>query len=182
MNQLEEAIIGCTRAAQRDYEKMTAGWWLSHGPESFIMCSVANKLSRKMGFWVFVDTPPKRILKERDERPRGRPPKNQDNRFDMVVWQKASDEIRAVVEIKKAWNIIGLLSDRKKVAWFMKKNKYVNAGCLLAYTEAKGTRREKTLLNRLKNWADRLRCELVGSTMDARGDGEWGWAVGLFRL
>ena len=146
------------------------------------MGTVASKLSRKRGFWVFVDASPKKILKERDERPRGRPPKNLDKRFDMVVWQKASDKIRAILEIKVAWNITSLRSDRKKIALFMKNNEYVNAGYLLLYTEAKGTRREETLSNRLKNWADRLRCKLVGSTMDAPGDDEWGWAVGLLRL
>jgi hypothetical protein len=180
MNQLEKAIIDCTRAAQRDYENMTDRW-LWHGPESFIMCSVATKLSKKMGFWVFIDASPRKIQEERDERPGGRPPKNLDNRFDMVVWQK-DNKIRAILEIKRAWSIDGLRRDRKKIGLYMKNNNDVNAGYLLAYTEAKGLPRDKTLSNRLKNWANALHCELVGYTMDAKGDGEWGWAVGLLRL
>ena len=182
MNQLEQAIIDGAKASQRDYEKMT-GWWLSHGPESFLICTIANKLAKNAGFWVFVEASPKKIRKERDEHPpRGRPPKNLGQRFDIVVWQKASNDVRAILEIKRAWSITDLRGDRKKIADFMENSEYVNVGYLLAYTESKGQRRETTLTKRLKNWAERLDCQLVGSTINAKGDGEWGWAVGLFRL
>jgi hypothetical protein len=181
MNQLEDVIIKAVKTAQRDYENMTGGWWLSHGPESFLMSAVASKISKKGEFWVFLDASPKKIQKELKEHPRGRPrKKNQGKRFDLVVWKKASEELRAILEIKRAWNIIGLRADRKKMAEYVKSNKdYDIAAYLLAYTEA---RRENTLSNRLKSWTDRLDCTLVASSMDCKGDGEWVWAAGLFRL
>ena len=89
MNQLETAIIDGIKTAQKDYLKMT-GWWLGHGPESFIMCTVATKVATTDGSSVFIEASPKKILKERDEKRRGRPPTNLDQRFDIVVWQKAT--------------------------------------------------------------------------------------------
>jgi len=64
----------------------------------------------------------------------------------------------------------------------MEKNEHVKTGYLLAYTEAKGQRRETRLSDRLNTWAKSLDCKLVGSARNAKGDGEWGWAIGLFRL
>jgi len=105
MNQLEKAIIGGAEAAQSDYENMT-GWWLSHGPESFLMCAIANQVTKKGGFWVFVEASPKKIREERDDGPpRGRPSKSLGQRFDIVVWTKASSDVRAIIEVKRAWSI-----------------------------------------------------------------------------
>ena len=181
MNQLEKAIIEGTQAAQREYESMT-GWWLSHGPESFIMCTVASKVAQKANFAVFIEASPKKILEERDEKLRGRPPANHKQRFDIVVWQKSTNNIRAIVEVKRAWSIANLRGDRKKISKYMDSKDFVSTGYLLAYTEAKGKKRENTLKNRLRNWGSELSCVLTGSFIDGKGDGEWGWAVGLFRL
>ena len=136
-----------------------------------------------------VKASPKRILEERDEKLRGRPPANHKQRFDIVVWQKSKNNIRAIVEVKRAYSITGLRKDRKKISKYMDSNDFVSTGYLLAYTEAGGKKRkstpkkrENTLKNRLKNWASELSCVLTGSFVDGKGDGEWGWAVGLFRL
>lgn len=181
MNNLEKAIIEGTQTAQREYENMT-GWWLSHGPESFIMCSVAGMIAKKANFYVFIEASPKRIREEREEQLRGRPPANHGQRFDIVVWKKSKNDIRAIIEVKRAWSIADLRGDRKKISKYLASNKFVNTGYLLAYTEAKGKRREITLNNRLLRWANTLQCNLAGSFIDKKGDGECGWAVGLFRL
>lgn len=181
MNQLEKAVIDGAKAAQKEYGEMTGGWWLSHGPESFLEHAVATKVKKK-GFWVYPEASPRKIMKERNDRPKGRPPKNIGQRFDLVVWEKSNDNIRAIFEIKRAWNITSLRGDRKKIETFLKRNEYVKSGYLLAYTEAKGMRRANTLSNRLGYWAEGLKCVLVGNHIDAHGDGEWGWAIGLFRL
>jgi hypothetical protein len=181
MNQLEKTIIEGTRTAQREYESMT-NWWLSHGPESFLMCSVASKVAQKGGFSVFVEASPKKILKERDEQRRGRPSANLGQRFDIVVWQKSSCDIRAIIEVKRAWSIADLRDDRKKIANYMSSNVFVRAGYLLAYTEANGKNRQTKITDRFTNWCSELSCELACSFIDGKGDGEWGWAAGLFRL
>jgi len=181
MSQLEKAVIDGAKTAQKDYGDMTEGWWLSHGPESFIEHTIAIKV-RKQGFWVYPEASPKKIMEERNDRPKGRPPRNLGQRFDLVVWDKSDDNIRAIFEIKKAWNITSLRGDRKKIATFLNRNEYVKSGYLLAYTEAKGGRRAETLSNRLAYWAEGLNCALVGTHIDAQGDGESGWAIGLLRL
>jgi hypothetical protein len=180
MNKLEKAIIESAKIAQEEYEKMT-GLWLSHGPESFLMCRVANELSREHNYYVFVEASPKRIMRERDEKLRGRPSSNNGQRFDMVVWQNNND-VRAIVEVKKAWNITGLRTDRDKVSKYVSSKDFVNTGYLLAYTEIKGQKRETKLNDRLKKWAQGLDCLLSGCHIDGKGDGDWGWAIGLFRV
>jgi hypothetical protein len=181
MNTIEKAIIEGAKKAQREYEAMT-GWWLSHGPESFVICEVANEIVKKANFSVFIEVSPKKILFEREEKLRGRRPANYGQRFDIVVWHKSRNDIRAIVEIKRAWSVANLSSDREKILKYMASNKFVKAGYLLAYTEAKGKKRGDTLKNRFNYWANALACSLVGSFIDQEGDGQWGWAVGLFCL
>ncbi len=178
--QLEKAIIQGARPARREYEKMT-GWWLFHGPESFLTCTVASKVSKKVDYTVFIEASPKRILDEREEKLKGKPPAYLNKRFDIVVWQKSKNNIQAIVEVKKAWNITNLKKDRKKISDYMKRNKFVRKGYFLVYTEAT-KKREDTLGNRLDKWAEDLNCDLVDYLIDVKSDDEWGWAIGLFRL
>jgi hypothetical protein len=185
MNNLEKIIIDAGKTAQKDYEAMTDGWWLSHGPESFIQHTIASKV-KEAGFWVYPEASPKKIRKEQNDPPRGRPPRNLDQRFDLVVWYKTSNNIRAILEIKRVWSIWDLRGDREKIEKFLKlKNNENVMGYLLAYTEATeadGNKRADRLSKRLKNWAEKLNCTLAGIHIDGQGDGEWGWAIGLFRL
>jgi hypothetical protein len=118
MNKIEEAIIEGTRKAQREYEYMT-GWWLSHGPESFIMCEVAYMIAKKADFSVFIEASPKKILSEREEKLRGRRPANHGQRFDIVVWHKSRNDIRAIIEVKRAWSIANLRGDSEKIIKYM---------------------------------------------------------------
>ena len=179
--QLEKAIIQGARAARREYEKMT-GWWFYHGPESFLMCTVASKLSRKDKYIVFIEASPKKIQEALDQKLKGKPPADRRKRFDIVVWQKSQNNIQAIVEVKKAWAITGLKKDRKKISDYMKRKKeLVKKGYLLVYTEAT-KKREDTLYNRLYKWAEDLNCDLVNYFIDVKSDDEWGWAIGLFRL
>lgn len=135
MNELERIVVDAVKTAQRDYESMT-GWWLWHGPESFMVSSVARLIGKQGDFSVYLDASPKKIQKELEEHRRGRPRKNQGKRFDIVVWRRASDRLRAILEVKRAWSITGLRADRKKMAEFLSSKNYDIAGYLLVYTEA----------------------------------------------
>jgi hypothetical protein len=177
MNQLEKAIIDGVWTAQRQYQKMTDGWWLSHGPESFIEHFVAVAVARK-GFSVYPEASPKKIMKEFDTPPRGRPANNFGQRFDIVVWLKSAEEVKAIIEIKRAWSIKSLRVDRRKVATFLRQG-HARAGYLLAYTEAKS---EAKLQEHLKYWAYELNCKLVGRHIDSQEDEKWQWAIGLFKV
>lgn len=180
MNQLEEAIIKGAAIAQRDYFKMTDGWWLSHGPESFFMCVMAKHVASICKYRVFVEASPKKIKLERGVEHKVEP----SQRFDAVIWLRSSDDVKAIIEIKRAYSIDPLRKDRDKILRFMEnpENEHVRAGYLLAYTEAKGKNREVTLENRLSNWATKLNCQLVAEKHNSKGDGESGWAIGLLRL
>ena len=83
MNQLEKAVIEGAKTAQKDYMKLTGGWFLSHGPESFLQHSIAIKIHKQRKFCVFPEASPIKIMKERDAYLKGRPSKNQ--RFDLVI-------------------------------------------------------------------------------------------------
>jgi hypothetical protein len=121
--------------------------------------TVALKLKEEK-FFVYPEASPKKIMEGRGERPKGRPAGNLGQRFDLVIWEKTTDNIKAVLEIKQAWDIAGLKSDREKISKFIKHKQYVKSGYLLAYTEAKGVKRVQTLENRLKNWKQVLLARL----------------------
>jgi hypothetical protein len=179
VNKLEKAIIEGVKTAQKDYCKMTGGWWwLSHGPESFLQHAIAIKIHKQENYCVYPEASPKKIMKERDDPLRGRPPKNLDQRFDLVVWDKSTDNLRAILEIKRAWSIADLKGDREKIETYIKQNKFVKNGYLVAYSEAKSS---ETLKNRLMHWANRLNCNLVNSHISP-SDGEWVWAIGLLKI
>jgi len=163
MNNLEKSLLAGGVDAQKRYGEMT-GWWLSHGPESFIEHEIALKVSKE-GFYVFPECSPKKIMEEKDKRPRGRPSGNRGQRFDIVVWHKATNSVRAIIEIKRAWNVDVLRADSIKVKKALGQN-LAKSGYLVIYTEAKGKkasdslsesekakRRADTLTVRLNNWA-----------------------------
>lgn len=182
MNQLEQAMIEGAKIAQKNYMKMTGDWYLSHGPESFLQHTIAINICEKLGFRVYPEASPKKIMKERNVHKGGPPKKNLYQRFDLVVWDKSSNNLRAILEIKRAWTIGPLFADQEKIANFIKKNEYVKLGYLLAYTDGQGEKRKETLSNRLADWETRLDCKLVDNYVDAHSDEEWGWSIGLFRL
>ncbi|MGA2938102.1 MAG: hypothetical protein ABSF52_13500 [Syntrophobacteraceae bacterium] len=186
MNKLEQAIIDGARAAHADYECFTGGYWLSYGPESFLTYAIARKIYKE-GFYAVPECSPKTIWEEQsDPKPRGRPPKNSRQRFDLVVWNQANNGIVAVLEIKKAWNITNLSGDRKKIDEYLKTNDFGKvAGYLLAYNEAEGKRRtDRTdmLKKRFEYWAQKLNCTLLEPHIKAPRNAEWAWGVALLRL
>lgn len=181
MNKLERAILEGARNAQKEYVSVTAGLrWLSHGPESFIEHPVAIRVA-KDGFCVFPEASPKKILKEQGIVPRGRPAGNLGQRFDLVVWFKDKNEVRAIIEIKRAWAITNLRGDKDKVAMCLEQG-LTSAGYLLVYTEARGPNRLENLSKRLNQWAVDLECTLVGEHVETQGDGTWNWCFGLFKV
>lgn len=179
MNKLEHALCAGAVKANRAYDGMT-GYWLSHGPEAILTCLTGKHVSYETDMAVCVDFSPKRIEAEKDKKKKGRKPKDFRRRFDMVVWYKASLNVRAIVEVKKAYNRTTLRSDRKKLSRYISKNDC--AAYLLAYTEAKGSRRAETLESRRKRWPIELGCDLVSYKIHPKGDGTYGWAIYVMRV
>jgi len=182
MNQLEMKIIAGAKIAQKDYTSMSGGWWLSYGPESYITCRVADYLSKGLDLCVFIEASPKKILKERLTITRGRPAGNLGKRFDIVVWQKSSDDIKAIIEVKKAWDINLLNLDKIKITRYMEKNHFIKTGYLLVYTDIKAQSKRNGLTTRIRNWERDLKCKLVGSFLHEEENANWHWGVCLFRI
>lgn len=180
MTKFEQTIIDGAIAAQEDYSGMT-NWWLDHGPEYFITSIVAKHIATEHGCCVFPEASPKKIKKEINAPPkRGPVPKSDSQRFDIVVWHKASNTVKAIIEVKRAYTIKPLQDDKKKILDYMNKNQdLVKNGYLLVYTVAK---KVDTLPNTLRSWAERLKCTLVGSQIGEDETGEWRWAFGLLKL
>jgi hypothetical protein len=182
MTILEKAIINGARTAQKNYQEFTGGYWLSYGPESFLVHTVVKSICEE-GYCGFPEASPKLISKALDlQKSRGRPPKNLDQRFDTVVWNKAGNYLKAIIEVKKAWSISSLRSDRNKIKKYLESNRNhfdKAVGYLLAYTEAK---RADTLQNRFPKWAKELKCKLCHHHVETPENEEWGWSVGLLRL
>jgi hypothetical protein len=177
-NKLEQDIFRGALKAQSSYEEMTGGWWLSHGPESIIQIQIA--LSLKKNHYVDAEASPAKILQYHDSKPRGRPSHNRRNRFDLVVWNKSGLKIRAVVEVKRAYNTAPLIRDAEKLRRYAA-NASSNdfAGYLLFYSEAVNA---VALKNRIGKAAKETNSSVVGQKVTHLKDEEVQWSIALLRL
>lgn len=184
MNQLERSIISGAVKAQKQYETMTGGWWLDHGPESFFQIIVAQQVC-KLGHNVYVDAT---IKKLRDGRAQpGRPTKDLQKRPDLSVWNKSTDTLRAAIEIKRAWSFPPVRSDAKKLTRILGFKGAPKSGYLLVYTDHAGKTDRigkepiEIIKGRFDTWADELGWSLVGTTVEGGKNDNPAWGVGLLR-
>lgn len=181
MNPLEIAVLGGACKAQRVYEGMANGNWLSHGPESFLQSLVALQI-RRLGYSVYVDASIKKSQRDQEAPRRGRPAGNSGQRPDISVWYKSKDKLRAIVEIKRTYDAFGPVErDADKLTRMMAQG-HAACGYLLVYTEANGLTRLRTLRARLRDWESRLSWALVGDRVSKSNDPEWAWGMGLYRF
>ena len=152
MNDLEKAILRGAKNAERKYEWLTGGHWLSHAPESFLQMTVAMELRKKTKNCIYVDASHNKIKADQDERRLGRPPGNEHERPDISVWFKTSNELRAIIEIKLAYRFAGVNSDATKIRKILR-HKQSALGYLLVYSEEY---KLETLKQRFRKWKDRL--------------------------
>lgn len=147
MNQFEETIMKAACDAQNFHRKMTGGYNLSYSHESFLQNFIAFQLL-KLGYWVNIDPS---LVKVREEvQPRGRipNPKRRRKRYDLIVWRKIfrSANVKAIIEIKKAWSKRPVLDDVGKVTKFLQSASGQGAnGYVLYYTDKR--RSEKRTRN-----------------------------------
>src|SRR6267378_849952 len=150
---LDKLILNAAKTAQRTYIDMT-GQWLSHGPESFLQMEIARKIFRD-GFYVFPDASDKKVLHEMGPN-RGRPPKDLKKRFDLTVWNKTSDTLRAVIEIKATRRFDLVARDKQKIDRRFKLSNPPVCGYLLVYSEATGSTGTAKIHDRFSNWSSRF--------------------------
>ena len=123
-NQFEKAILDAAVAAQEFHIEMTEGHYLWYSHESFLQNFIAIKMfknKKKAGHYVYVDPSPKKIRASSASASK-KPPKNLQQRFDLVFWLKTDDEVKAIAEIKRAWGKKPVMDDIYKL-WEYRKTK-----------------------------------------------------------
>ena len=182
-NKFEKAILDAAVSAQEFHIKMTEGYYLSYAHESYLQNYIAIKIFEKTGFYAYVDASPKKIRADSDSISK-RPPGNSAQRFDLVFWHKTKNQIRAIVEIKRAWDQGPVIKDVKKLLGYIPKKDAGGAtGYVLYYTHND----TQLIIDRFNRVNDTMRNRLnlhglthaVDSCVCTSGDPPWGFA--LFR-
>ena len=143
-NKFEKAILDAAVAAWDFHYAMTGGAYLHYTHESFLQNYIAVQLFKKEGFYVYVDPSPKKI--RNDSKPgviAKKPPKNLNlkQRFDLVIWLKTEDRVKAIIEVKRAWSKPPVLKDVKKISRYLKtKDGGGISGYVLYYTDARDSK------------------------------------------
>ena len=120
-NEFEEAILDAAWNAQEFHIEMTGGQYLWYSHESFLQNFIAREMFNNTEHCVYVDPSPKKI-RESTASASKKPPKNLQQRFDLVFWLKTDDEVKAIVEIKRAWGKKPVMDDIYKL-WEYRKTK-----------------------------------------------------------
>src|SRR5208282_4667903 len=145
---------------------------------------------------VFTETSPVKIQYEHDKPLRGRPPRKerQRQRFDVVVWQKTSNKVRAIIEIKRGGPEVfaQVAKDADKLKKYLSMKGAHGTGYLLFYSEASGSNRRPKIKDRIQTLSKRLKprgwkqvkCKIgnrSGEPPDEKGR-LWSWCICLMRF
>lgn len=143
-NKFEKAILKAAVDAWKFHYEMTGGAYLHYTHESFLQNYIAVNMFSEKGFYVYVDPSPKKIRNDsRSDSISEKPPKNLNlqQRFDLVFWLKADDRVKAIIEVKRAWNKTPVMNDVNKVSDYLKTNDGKDVdGYVLYYTHASDTK------------------------------------------
>ena len=91
---------------------------------------------------------------EGENRPRReRPPSDQGRCYDLIVWNKSSRTMRAVIEVKRSLSLTqALRRDARRVT----EEGHAGLGYLLVYMETKTRRGRKAIVDRFSEWKQEL--------------------------
>jgi hypothetical protein len=203
-NDLEKAIIRSAKKAHGEYHRITGGYWLMHGPESFLQNFLAIDISRTQNLDtnIFPECTPTRLKREFDKKHIGRPPAvNNQQRFDIVFWWKQRPHPRALLEIKLTNSRQPVVDDAEKLRSYKKEaaRLQIRHGYLLVYSEARRnvninrqTAGADTLFKRFTNWETELKQSnhpfiLVDRPFVAEEEtplqgSQWSYGFGLYRM
>ena len=146
-NRFEKKVLDAAVAAQEFHLAMTGGnqyLWESH--ESFLQSYIAFRFAKfdtegrfdeENGYCVYFDASPKKIRQGLENAYPGKTPMKR-SRFDLVIWSRKRDEVKAILEVKRAWMKTPIEDDIKKVTEFLSKRIAESAaGYVLYYTDCK---------------------------------------------
>jgi hypothetical protein len=182
MNSLEKCLCDSMGDAFEKYQSVT-GWWLWHAPEHFIQNVALTHIWEK-GWEVYPEATIKKITQAIGHPRRGRPPKSIKNRFDLVVWNRSSRRLRAVVEIKRTSRLAPLKGDAARIKKAMSGARTAKSGYLIVYSEADARAEKKRpseiLKKRYADWAEELDLRIIcSSILGEDNDTPRAWAAGF---
>ena len=185
-NDLEKAILTAAQRAAKEFDKISGGSWLGDGPESFLQIAVGIDIARQSDRYVGFEKSPKKLQQEMENKFRGQPPKIHGKRFDLVVWQKATDKPRAIIEVKRSWNKSGPIKDAEKIA---KHFRLKSRTCILGYLLVYVSRKKQDAMLKMFEIIAQDAMEIPGIRNAKFVDKVWGdedegwrWSIGLIRL
>jgi hypothetical protein len=179
-NDLEKLIISAAKKSIALHEQVTGGDWFDSGPESFLQVCLAQQISKGGNFSVQLEASPKKVNRTLEAVHAGKPSSNHNQRFDLIVWFKHEEKIRAIIEVKRAWTKVGPVKDGEKIKKYLhQKNSKAKTGYLVVYSVRKNV---ETMIRMFNNIADDVGGKFITSVeLKKPVEGSY-WAVGLVRI
>jgi hypothetical protein len=171
---LEKNICDAIKKAHKRYEQIT-GYWLFHAPEHFLQNFIFLEIAKS---WeVYPEATRKKISEGMGKSPVGRPPSAK-FRYDLVIWNKSSDKLRAVVEIKRCLSASQTVQkDADRIRNALKGQQKAKAAYLLLYSEVPIKKGSDALIQRFYGWSKKLDLHIVQATCLSQ-DEDSGWICG----
>ena len=185
--EFEKKILDAAVAAQRFHIDMTGGQYLWESHESFLQNYIAFRFAKfdsqgrfkRNGYCVYVDPSSQRIREGLAKFYRGKTPMRR-SRFDLVFWFRSKDKVKAVLEIKRAWEKKSIENDINKVTRFLGAKIAENAaGYVLYYTDCR--KNDKKQIKKRFSKVDGISgSEMVGCRIGGSGE-QHSWGFALYR-
>lgn len=179
MNDLEKVIIAGVKKAQKKYEYM-ADQWLDAAPEAFWQILVGVHISEEKNLWVEFEQTEGKMKKTAGVGVVGRPPKNNRQMFDVIVW-RSENKVAAVIEIKRGRAVEPIVNDIKKLRNLLKQKFMRGAtGYVLVYTIWKRGYVSTIFEKAAREGRCKLFKPVIGPTRPSQSG--WRWGVGLIKI
>ena len=137
---IRNEILACIRDAHTTYRHISGGLWPDETAEPYLGVKIAERIAKKAGVSVTLETPTQEVIDGAKKDGRGRPLKDfRHGRVDIVVWWKR-ETVRHVIEVKKILNGPNFKKDVGRIEDLLRlTNTSIRAG-FLAATAAKESR------------------------------------------
>lgn len=181
MNRLEIAICKAAKRASKICINIT-GHSLYDAPESLFQSLVGASIGSS--WYVLFEATRAKIGYYHQKPLLGRPPKLK-SRYDLVVWNRSKDTLRAVIEMKRGMIITDAMRrDAERIRQATAKQYRASAGYLLTYSTIEDTKSAEMLELRLKRWADDMKLNIICTDLIAAEYSADGWieAFSLMRV
>lgn len=158
MNNLELAICKAVKRASGICMNIT-GHGLYDAPESLFQSLVGTSIGDS--WYVLFEASRSKIGLYHERSLLGRPPKRK-TKYDLVVWNRARDTLRAVIELKRGVVMTeSMRRDAERIRQAMTRQYQASSGYLLIYSTIETANGASTLRLRMDRWADNLGLDII---------------------